>query len=129
MTDLNSIIGFGFCGAAGEPALALPWALDEAVALCGLIETIAPAYGCHVALTGGTLYKEGLRKDVDIMFYRIRQAPKIDREGLIDALQHIGLTMTTRHGWVQKALYQGKSVDLFFPDYVDGTYDEDGEYA
>lgn len=106
-----------------------PWTLEDAVALCRLIEGIAPQYGCHVALTGGTLYKDGMRKDVDILFYRIRQVEAIDREGLLVGLSQIGLRMTSRHGWVQKALYLGKPIDLFFPHHVDGERDENGEYA
>ena len=59
----------------------------SAVALCREIEKIAPNFGCHVALTGGCLYKDGARKDIDILFYRIRQVEKIDHEGLKQALQ------------------------------------------
>ena len=94
------------------------------------IEKIAPNYGCHVALTGGTLYKDGQRKDVDILFYRIRQVKKIDRDGLLTALRAIGFTMSSRHGWVQKAFWNSKPVDLFFPDHVDSKKDKlTGEYA
>lgn len=108
----------------------LPWTLDDAVALCRDIEKIAPTYGAHVALTGGTLYKDGARKDVDLLFYRIRQVKEIDRTGLLFALEDkLGITMAKRHGWVQKALYQGKPIDFFFPDHVDSERDENGEYA
>src|SRR3546814_15766415 len=57
-----------------EAPPALPWTLDDAVALCRKIEKIAPEYGAHVALTGGTLYKDGPRKDVDLLFYQIGRA-------------------------------------------------------
>jgi len=63
----------------------------EATLICRLIESIAPNYGCHVALTGGTLYKSGDRKDVDILFYRIRQVDKIDYDGLFKGLEEIGI--------------------------------------
>src|SRR3546814_5293818 len=75
---------------------------------------MAPEYGAHVALTGGTLYKDGPRKDVDLLFYRIRQVKEIDRPRLIRALQRIGIEISKRHGWVQKAFYEGKPIDLFF---------------
>lgn len=39
------------------------WTQKEAIELCVKIEAICPKYGCHVALTGGLLYKEGERKD------------------------------------------------------------------
>jgi hypothetical protein len=34
-----------------------------------LLEAAAVPLGLHVALTGGTLYKEGIRKDVDWLVY------------------------------------------------------------
>lgn len=96
------------------------WLQFEAIALATIVESIAPDFGCHVALTGGCLYKTGLRKDCDLLFYRIRQVDEIDREGLVNALSMIpGFVLTTKHGWVQKATYYEKSVDLFFPSYDD----------
>jgi hypothetical protein len=81
------------------------------------VETIAPTYGAHVALTGGLLYKEGKRKDADLLFYCIRQRDNIDEEGLLKALEvGIGLTVERQHGWVRKAKWMGLPVDLFFPE-------------
>lgn len=97
------------------------WSLEEAVTLCREVEQICPGYGCHVALTGGTLYKDGYRKDCDILFYRIRQCPQIDENGLFAALAQIGLNKTGGFGWCHKAEYRGKAIDCFFPE-------EDGEY-
>lgn len=97
------------------------WNLREAVELCRLVETVAPVFGCHVALTGGTLYKDGERKDCDILFYRIRQVPHIDTGGLFIALENHGLRVIADHGWCVKARYKGKPVDCFFPD-DDGSY-------
>lgn len=99
------------------------WTQEEAIRLCSVLERIAPDFGCHVALTGGTLYKPGLRKDVDILFYRIRQAPEIDRYGLVQTLVEIGFELDSTHGWVQKMRYGKKCLDLFFPDHID----QDGE--
>lgn len=48
--------------------------LQTAVELCRIVEAGAANYGCHIALTGGCLYKDGDRKDFDLMFYRIRQS-------------------------------------------------------
>lgn len=102
------------------------WTQQEAIELCKKIEDVCPPYGCHVALTGGLLYKPGPRKDADIMFYRIRQVDEIDVKGLGKALQKLGFKMARVHGWVRKATYQGKDVDFFFPEHVDtGT----GEYS
>ena len=95
------------------------WTRQEAINFCILVEAICPAFGCHVALTGGSLYKSGERKDCDILFYRIRQAPRIEEDELFAALAEIGVELGNRHGWVQKATYQGKSVDIFFPEHDD----------
>ena len=94
------------------------WELKDAVELCIQLETIAPFYGCHVALTGGCLYKPGLRKDVDIMFYRIRQISELDKEGLLNKLYTMGFVNQRTFGWVTKCEYTGKGVDLFFPDHI-----------
>lgn len=96
------------------------WTQAEAIELCRKIEAVAPDCGCHVALTGGTLYKHGERKDADILFYRIRQIDSLDMKKLLGELKQIGLKLKGKlcYGWVQKATYNGKPLDLFFPDYV-----------
>ena len=92
------------------------WTHEDAVNVCTFVEQIAPQYGAHVALTGGSLYKAGPRKDLDILFYRIRQVDKIDEGGLLNALQTVGFTITARYGWVVKATLFEKDVDIFFPE-------------
>jgi hypothetical protein len=98
------------------------WTQEAALALCIELEKIAPAFGCHVALTGGLLYKTGMRKDCDVLFYRIRQTPEIDIDGLFDALAGIGFVKVKGFGWCHKAEYQGKPVDCFFPETPSGDY-------
>lgn len=97
------------------------WTQEEATALCRMIEGICPTFGCHVALTGGLLYKDGLRKDADILFYRIREEPEIDISGLMAALSEAGIEPGNDYGWCYKASFNGKPIDFFFPD-------RDGEY-
>lgn len=92
------------------------WTQDQAIELCRKIEAIAPKYGCHVALTGGTLYHFGERKDADILFYRIRQIAYIDVNGLMLALSDMGVCTGRDYGWCYKAHYLGKPIDFFFPD-------------
>ena len=99
------------------------WTQEEAIELCKALEKFVPEFGCHVALTGGCLYSDGQRKDVDIMFYRIRQVKEIDEKSLYAALTGFGITFGQRHGWVQKAFYEGKSIDFFFPEYKDSFWD------
>ncbi len=98
------------------------WTKQDAVNLCVLIESVCPTYGCHVALTGGSLYKPGERKDCDVLFYRIRQVESIDLEGLFGALAELGIERKSGFGWVHKAAYQGKNIDMFFPEADDGEY-------
>jgi hypothetical protein len=92
------------------------WTQTQAIDLCRAIEAVAPRYGCHVALTGGTLYHFGERKDADILFYRIRQVYEIDVDGLMDALREIGIEPGQDFGWCYKATYKGRAIDFFFPE-------------
>lgn len=97
------------------------WEQADAIALCVAVEAICPEFGCHVALTGGCLYKDGPRKDLDLLFYRIRQAPEIDKDGLFEALRALGIEHVRGFGWCHKATLDERQIDCFFPD-------EDGEY-
>lgn len=94
--------------------------LNKGVTLCRLIEQFAPVYGAHVALTGGCLYKDGGRKDVDILFYRIRQVDKIDIEGLKAALEENGIKEVSGFGWLLKGKWNEICVDMFFPEEIEG---------
>lgn len=98
------------------------WTQAEALDLCRRIEDFCPTFGCHVALTGGLLYKDGPRKDADILFYRIRQVEKIDVDGLLSALSRVGVAKTSGFGFVHKAEFNGKNVDLFFPESTGDYY-------
>jgi hypothetical protein len=83
------------------------WTQPEAIKLCIEIEKFCPQYGCHVAMTGGCLYG-GSCKDLDLIFYRIRQREYIDELGLLGALYRAGISTTTDHrllkSWVTKAV-------------------------
>lgn len=92
-----------------------------AIALCREIEKFSPNYGCHVALTGGCLHKDGARKDIDILFYRIRQEPSIDIEGLKKALEiKLGFSEIKGFGWILKGIWSGYNIDMFFPEEIEG---------
>lgn len=107
----------------------MSWTQEEAIELCCKIEAFAPLYGCHVALTGGTLYKPGVRKDVDIVFYRIRQTPAIDVDGLMAAMTGLGIETTRDFGWVCKAAWRGRVIDFLFPERADSAAIREQEYA
>lgn len=98
------------------------WTQEQAVDLCRKIEVIAPRYGCHVALTGGTLYHYGERKDADILFYRIRQINEIDVDGLMDGLRSLGVEPLADFGWCYKAEFEGRAIDFFFPERNGAEY-------
>lgn len=104
----------------------MKWTQQQAIAMCVLIEEIVPEFGCHVALTGGNLYKSGPgveRKDADIILYRIRQRKCIDMAGMWKALEKIDFVVDSGFGWYYRAHFAGKPVDIFFPE---GERDADG---
>ena len=103
------------------------WTQAEAIALCIKIEAIAPNFGAHIALSGGCLYKEGSRKDCDLILYRIRQCPKIKFEKLFDALLDIGVEKVSGFGFCHKLEYQGKKIDLLSPEEEGEEYPEEDE--
>jgi len=107
-----------------KTTLASFWTQAEAIELCVKVESICPNFGCHVALTGGLLYKRGPRKDCDLLFYRIRQVEQIDLDGLWKALKEIGVDQVTGFGWCYKARYNGKSLDCFMPEEQGGYYEQ-----
>lgn len=88
------------------------WNQQEAIALCKQIEAVCPACGCHVALTGGLLYRDGERKDLDILFYRIRQWKEIDYDKLWPVLETVGIVKQSGFGWCFKATWNGKKMDI-----------------
>jgi len=101
----------------------MSWTQAEAIALARKVEAICPEFGCHVALTGGLLYKDGPRKDCDLLFYRIRQEPKMDVKGLLESLEfNLQFKVGKQYGWVAKTIYKGKTVDLFFPEQKGDNY-------
>lgn len=99
------------------------WTTAAALSLCKRIEAVCVPFGVHVALTGGLLYKDGPRKDCDIMLYAVRQQEP-DWFRLWDVLEQIGLTVHANYGFVIKARYAGLPVDILRPDFPDN-----GEYA
>lgn len=109
------------------------WTQAEAIGIARKVEEICPKHGYHVALTGGCLYKDGDRKDCDLLFYRIRQCQNPDHLTLFEDLEAAGiLRMKSGWGWCIKAeTMEGKLIDCFFPeevsggDYVGGLHPEE----
>lgn len=103
------------------------WTLSEAIALLAAIEQFAPSFGAHVALTGGLLYREGARKDLDVVIYRIRQVPSINESGLLDKMKtELGIELHDEghSNFVLKAKQGERAIDFMFPeDNETGTGD------
>ncbi len=108
--------------------------LEDAVALCTKVEHHIRYLGCHVALTGGTLYKGGPRKDIDILIYRVRQIEHPPQEKIMKALGKAGLVETSRYNWVVKCDYtptgreEPINVDVFFPELFPEISELNDEY-
>lgn len=100
------------------------WTQEDAIQLCRLLYPLMIPYGFFPALTGGTLYQSGPRKDCDIILYRHRQLEP-DLEGLGKILLLAGVTTPTgtrlfESGlpkWCNKGRYDGKPIDFLMPDY------------
>lgn len=93
------------------------WTRDEAIALCAAIHPVTEQCGCYVALTGGLLYKDGPRKDLDLVFYRIRQVEGVDKKLLFMLLdESLGIKVVKGFGFCHKALLDGKTIDMLFPE-------------
>ncbi len=98
---------------------------EMAVALCAALYKVLEPEGYYPALTGGLLYKEGNRKDIDIVIYRNRQ--KIQGFEVVDIanlLAKVHLNITDSFGFVTKAEWHGFIVDIFNPETNDEVFNK-----
>jgi hypothetical protein len=93
------------------------WSLQEAITMCQFIEPIISPFDAHIGLTGGCLYKGGLRKDLDIVLYPHGGSGGMKETELVEALEKAGFGMGKRFTRVQKAMWFGKSIDFIFPHH------------
>lgn len=85
---------------------------------CEMYKKLSPL-GYYPALTGGLLYKEGRRKDIDIVIFRNRQSHLFfEMRDIERALSDIGFTDFIYYGFVTKSRYKGVVVDLMNPEAV-----------
>ena len=93
--------------------------LSFSVSLCKKINDKLSPLGYYPALTGGTLYKEWDRKDVDIVIYRNRQMhDKFEMTDIFPALEEIGFRYLEFFGFVTKSKFGDVVVDLFNPESI-----------
>ncbi len=98
---------------------------EKAIELCRLLYDQLEPLGFYPSLTGGLLYKDGSRKDIDILIYRNRQ--KVDKFEVIDIesqLNSVGVEITGYFGFVTKAEWKGVVVDLFNPETNEEAFNE-----
>lgn len=89
---------------------------DSGIELCKKLYEVMQGAGIYPALTGGCLYKDGNRKDIDVLLYRNRQQSTFEIEDLEFLLKRAGLTDFNHYGFVTKAKWNGITVDLFNPE-------------
>ena len=98
---------------------------EMAIELCKLLYQKLEPLGFYPSLTGGLLYKEGNRKDIDILIYRNRQ--KVESFETIDIESHlnsVGVEITGYFGFVTKAKWKGLVIDLFNPETSEEAFNE-----
>lgn len=93
--------------------------LRDAVELAQKIEPKLAEIGCHVALTGGCLYRGGSDKDIDFLIYPHDPKNPSSPDLIADTLLALGLTdrFITDENYVNRIVwicgYNGMRVDLF----------------
>lgn len=100
---------------------------DDGINLCRVMYEKMCKHGYFPALTGGLLYKDGSRKDIDIVIFRHRQKHEsFEMSEIGPLLEECGLTDIEYFGFVTKAKWKGVVVDLFNPEtnleFDDGDY-------
>jgi len=90
---------------------------QDGIELCKIMYDKLAPLGFYPALTGGLLYKEGERKDIDIVIFRNRQQhDSFETIDLYLELSEIGISIDNYYGFVTKAKWKGHTVDLFNPE-------------
>lgn len=81
--------------------------------------------GFFPALTGGLLYKDGERKDCDIVIFRHRQnVEQFEMEDINSLLESFWFTEIRHFGFVTKCKMGCYEIDLFNPESKNGTDDD-----
>lgn len=91
--------------------------LSNGLELCQILRGELVDKGYYPALTGGLIYKNGPRKDIDIVIYRNRQDhDHFEMSDIFGELEQCGLENIEYYGFVTKAKWKGFTVDLFNPE-------------
>lgn len=107
-----------------------------AITMCKELYNTLKKYDIYPALTGGTLYKEGLRKDIDIIIYKgtsggLLSLDEVIYEGvpisvgsstLHEQFTSVGIEVIQDFGRVVKARWYNTDIDIIFPEAREGEY-------
>lgn len=111
-----------------------------AQSICRVLYEHFSKYQVFPALTGGTLYKDGTRKDIDIVLFQPTIAGELDsstklsvqpptliemKTDLVTELKALGFKDIMDYTAIIKCVYKGQSIDLILPQAGEGTYPED----
>lgn len=104
----------------------------DGVRIARLLEPLIAANGAHIGLTGGCLYKEGSRKDIDFVIHKHNDADNagqpIQRNAIEGALIFAGIQIISVHPRVTKIKVNDIPVDLIFAEEA-GIYTDQSVLA
>lgn len=99
----------------------LGWTTERALELCRLLEPVVSKHGAHVGLTGGTLYGDGERGDVDVILYPHWRDISGDLVRIRADIEGVGIATAPLHGRVMKARTEdGGRIDFIVLGSPDG---------
>lgn len=101
--------------------------LELAVSIAKRVNSALEGTDMHIGLTGGVLYKEGTRKDIDFVIYRSKWTGRTFNENeaqiLYLALNKAELFVRANYGRVMKAVTrEGTELDFIIPESDIGQY-------
>jgi len=93
------------------------------------LEAVCVENNFHIALTGGQLYKDGERKDIDFVVYNSTGHDKPESlQALMLKFHHSipEFCYTDYYGYVCKGVYKDVNIDFLYPEYHgENKYPED----
>jgi len=98
--------------------------LESAVHLCALLYTELKQNDIFPALTGGVLYKNGTRKDIDIIMYRGESGQTLNVHDVHDVLQKLEIEVLGNFNRVAKCKWGAWNLDIIFPE-AEGEYNNE----
>ena len=111
------------------------YTIEDAQRICAKLYEPLRDIGVFIGITGGVVYKEGPRKDVDLLLYlhekvseEVAQS-KYAKDGLlctivekISEVSSVDMDTVAFFGYVTKLTIDGIPVDILFPEYGRNDY-------